>query len=433
MSKKISVSVFIFVLLAAILLSFMGAYAVSSSMYRKNIAALEERYAKSDDSKLDRILELLSTNALYQIGDDADFSGLIDWFINETGDKYAHYYSAEEFDAMNADNEGKGVGIGVMVVENSEEKAIEVTSIMPSTPALEAGIQPGDLIVAVIENGKKTTVAELGFEGALKKLRGDEGTTAEFTVMRGGEEKTFSIVRREYESLSVTYHVNTVNPKVGVVKLIQFDLTTPGQFAAAMDSLISSGCEYFLFDVRYNGGGDLASITAVLSFMLNKDDVVIWTAGRDETQKYPTKVGVVQYPASSAYSACNVSADDIGKYRSAVMGKSAVLANGSTASAAELFTSALRDYEIAKVVGTVTYGKGSMQSIYDLRQFGYDGGLKMTTRLYYPPLSDGYNGIGIKPDVEVELDETLKNKNIYKITDSEDNQMNAAIGALGIN
>ena len=118
MSKKISVSVFIFVLLAAILLSFMGAYAVSSSMYRKNLTALEERYAKSDDSKLDRILELLSTNALYQIGDDADFSGLIDWFINETGDKYAHYYSAEEFDAMNADNEGKGVGIGVMVVEN---------------------------------------------------------------------------------------------------------------------------------------------------------------------------------------------------------------------------------------------------------------------------------------------------------------------------
>ena len=198
MSKKISVSVFIFVLLAAILLSFMGAYAVSSSMYRKNLTALEERYAKSDDSKLDRILELLSTNALYQIGDDADFSGLIDWFINETGDKYAHYYSAEEFDAMNADNEGKGVGIGVMVVENSEEKAIEVTSIMPSSPALEAGIQPGDLIVSVIENGKKTTVAELGFEGALIKRRGVEGTTAEFTVMRGGEEKTFSIVRREY-------------------------------------------------------------------------------------------------------------------------------------------------------------------------------------------------------------------------------------------
>mgnify|MGYP002465174752 CR=1 FL=1 len=83
---------------------------------------------------------------------------LIDWFINETGDKYAHYYSAEEFDAMNADNEGKGVGIGVMVVENSEEKAIEVTSIMPSSPALEAGIQPGDLIVSVIENGKKTRV-----------------------------------------------------------------------------------------------------------------------------------------------------------------------------------------------------------------------------------------------------------------------------------
>lgn len=432
MSKKVSLSVLIFTVLVAILISFMGAYAVSSSMYRQSLVEIQQAYAKTDDSKLDKILELLSTSALYEIGDDADFTGLIDWFINETGDKYAHYYSAEDFAAMNAENEGKTVGIGVMVIENSDEKAIEITGIMPDSPALEAGIQPGDLIIAVGAGESRVPVSDLGFEGALKQLKGEEGTTAVFTVRRDGEEKAYSLVRREVEALSVIYHVNTVNPKVGVVRLTQFDLTTPGQFAAAMDDLISQGCEYFIFDVRYNGGGDLASITAVLSYILNEGDVVIRTSGRDASQMYSSKVGVVNYPADSAYSACNVSKEDISKYRRAVYGKCVVLANGSTASAAELFTAALKDYEIAKVVGTVTFGKGTMQSIYDLSAFGYDGGLKMTTRMYYPPISEGYNGVGIIPDVEVELDESLANKNIYKITDAEDNQMMTALGELGV-
>lgn len=431
MSKKISLSVLVFTLLAAILLSFMSAYAVCSSIYRQRTVELEEAYAKANDSKFAKIFELLVTNALFEIDDESDFSGLMDWFVKEAGDKYARYYSPEEFAAMNSDNAGSGVGIGVMVVENSSERAIEITNTMPGSAALEAGLLSGDLIVAVIDGGTRISVAELGFEGALQKLTGDEGTVAEFIVKRNGEELKFSIPRRAYEALSVTYHVNTVNPKVGVIKLIEFNLTTPHQFADAMDSLIASGCEYFLFDVRYNGGGDLASITAVLSFMLNEGDIVIRTAGRDESQMLATKVGVVNYSTSSPYSACNITKSDIAKYRDKVNGKCAVLANGSTASAAELFTAALKDYGIAKVVGTVTYGKGTMQSVYDLSAFGYQGGLKMTTRMYYPPLSDGYNDKGITPDVSVELNESLKGKNPYKITDAEDNQMNAALAAIG--
>lgn len=430
MSKKISLSVLVFTLLAAILLSFMSAYAVCSSMFRQRVTELEESYTKANESKFAKIYELLATNALFRIDDDSDFSGLMQWFVEEAGDRYARYYTPEEFAAMNSDNEGSSVGIGVMVIDNSAEGAIEITNTMPGSAALDAGLQPGDLIIAVIEGDKRTSVAELGFEGALKRLKGEAGTTADFVVRRNGTEMDFSIQRRAYEALSVTYHVNTVNPKVGVIKLLEFNLTTPHQFADAMDSLIASGCEYFLFDVRYNGGGDLASITAVLSFMLRENDIVIRTAGRDESQKLATKVGVVNYPSSSPYSACNVGKSDIAKYRDKVNGKCAVLANGSTASAAELFTSALKDYGIAKVVGTVTYGKGTMQSIYDLSAFGYEGGLKMTTRMYYPPLSDGYDGIGIIPDVAVELDESLKNKNIYKITDAEDNQMNAALTAI---
>ena len=124
------------------------------------------------------------------------------------------------------------------------------------------------------------------------------------------------------------------------------------------------------------------------------------------------------------YQGCNVTAEDIGKYKGLDI---VVLCNESTASAAELFTAAMRDYDLADIVGVKTYGKGSMQSIISLSQFGYAGGLKLTTKMYYPPSGEGYDGIGIIPDVEVALDEALLDKNIYEIKDDEDNQLRVAL------
>ena len=102
----------------------------------------------------------------------------------------------------------------------------------------------------------------------------------------------------------------------------------------------------------------------------------------------------------------------------------------NSASAAELFTSALRDHELAQIVGVKTYGKGSMQSMISLKYFGLEGVLKLTTNLYFPPCGESYDGVGIVPDVEVALDEALENRNIYEISDAEDNQLQAAIKTL---
>ena len=107
-----------------------------------------------------------------------------------------------------------------------------------------------------------------------------------------------------------------------------------------------------------------------------------------------------------------------------------MLCNSSTASAAELFTANFRDYKIGNVVGETTFGKGSMQSMLSLKYFGLNGVLKLTTNLYFPPCGESYDGVGIKPDIEVALDEALLNKNIYEISDAEDNQMQAAINTL---
>ena len=132
---------------------------------------------------------------------------------------------------------------------------------------------------------------------------------------------------------------------------------------------------------------------------------------------------------NSGYSTCNVTEQDIGKYRGYDF---VVLANENSASAAELFTSVLRDHELATIVGTKTYGKGSVQSIYDLsvQGEGYYGGLKLTTKLYFPPSGVGYNGLGIEPHYAVELEGVAAETHFYKLTEDIDNQLQKAVSLL---
>ena len=197
------------------------------------------------------------------------------------------------------------------------------------------------------------------------------------------------------------------------------------QFSGAVDDLKAKGISKFVFDVRYNGGGSLDSIVAVLSYFLQEGDTIISTADKNGKADV-TKAQVIK-KFSGEEAGCNVSAEDIGKYRDL---KAVVLCNSYTASAAELFTATFRDYGLAKTVGETTFGKGSMQSTLPLGYFGVDGVLKLTTNVYFPPCGESYDGIGIAPDVPVKLDEALESKNIYEITDAEDNQLKAAIEIL---
>lgn len=432
LNKRFSAPAKLLPLLLALSLCLCALSSCSLFEITEPVGPGEEELSDSYLAKLKLLVDLIKVNSYYEISDEMIYASLLDGFYNVAGDRYAEYYSAEDYAALTAENAGDSQGIGIQVVESPDADGILIISVMPDSPALAAGVRVGDLITHIGTGEKAVSVAELGYTMAVKQLQGKAGTTAEFTVYRGTnytEKVEFSILRDAYVSQSVMYRVCGTDAHVGVIKLLQFDLTTPGQFCEAMDALIAAGCSQFVFDVRYNGGGDLASITAVLSYMLNDGDVLLHTKNR-AGNTVTTTVGVVNYPQTSAYSACNVCKDDIGKYRDKVLEKSAVLVNGSTASAAELFTCALKDYQISKIVGTQTFGKGSMQSIIPLEYYGSDGALKLTTKMYFPPISDGYDGIGITPDVEVELSESLAEKNIYLITDSEDNQLAAALAAI---
>ena len=375
-------------------------------------------------------------------------------YVEATGDKYAMFYTPEELEALFSENNGDLYGIGVQVIFDYDNYCLEVIMIMPDSPA-QNQIQVGDKVTHIIVDGEKISLADIvetnkekirklypnftdeevniaagneTMDYAVANLKGPEGTKTNFTVLRDGTSIDFSITRAKVKTVSVTCKKSITDSSVGIVSIQQFDLTTPVQFKECMDKLISDGCDKFVFDVRNNPGGDLASLVAVVSTMLNKDDVILST--KDTSGKTQiTKATTVNYTQSSGYSTCNVTAEDIGKYRGYEF---VVLANENSASAAELFTSVLRDHNLATIVGVKTYGKGSVQSIYDLSNQGdgYYGGLKLTTKLYFPPSGEGYNGIGIEPDYTVELEGIAAETHFYKLTEDIDNQLQKAVSLL---
>ena len=434
-TKKISLSLAILLLAIATVFSFLTGFAVSNSVSKAREAA--QAAAGSDagagtSSKLDMLVKLIKQTSYYEIDEEELCKSIMSGFISVKGDRYAYYFDEEEFKTLTAENAGDTQGIGITVIQDTENNWIKVITVGKDSPAAEAGVRVGDRIISVGTGQDAVDVASLGYETAVKMLQGSAGTEASFTVARGedfSERVDFKIVRSHVTTVSVMHRICATDSSVGIVRISNFDLTTPTQFRDAMDSLIASGCTYFVFDVRYNPGGDLASITAVLSLLLDKDDIVIRTKDRSGNEE-TTRVKTVNYGSSGDYSSCNIAEGDIGKYKKYVAGKSAVLCNGSSASAAELFTSALKDYSISKIVGTKTFGKGSMQTIINLGYYGYTGALKLTNKKYYPPISDCYDGIGIEPDVSVELSSSLLDRNIYDISDSEDNQLQKAVTAL---
>ena len=413
MSKKISFSFFALALVAAMLLAFMAGFAVADNNAQGNALNAGGPASSSTtaiDPKLQKIVELIKNYSYYEIDEEILCDSLLQGLPATIKDRYAVYYDAEEYAQLVDSSAGSNQGIGITIIHNTEHNCIEIINIATRSPAASAGLAIGDLITHVGIGESKTRVSDIGYEAALDALTGKAGTYAEFTVTRSGEEIEFSVLREAYTADSVLYHVCTTDSSVGILRLIEFNLPAPKQFCEAMDALIAAGCTRFVIDVRNNPGGDLKSVAAILSFILQKDDIYIRTSDREGTTVDSRVTAVTDLTGS--YADCNVPEEDIGKYREYLMGKSAVITNGSTASAAELFTSAMMDYDISAVVGTKTYGKGSMQSIFSLFYYGYEGALKITTKKYFPPISDGFDGIGIYPDTTVEIDEAIKNKNI---------------------
>ena len=395
---RVSLGVLIVCILLTGLLVFQATF-VSLSM--QNERRLNEALGfLSDLDKLSSVAELYDLYYLYDVDPDLIDEALARMYILSSGDRYASYYTAEEWEASVSSSAGNSVGIGVYVVQ-SASGSIEIAHVMSGSPAEAAGLQKGDIITAI----DGIQVLGVGYENAVNLVSGEIGSTMDIDALRGEEALQFHITRGAYTVETVISDiVEQEGQKYGYIRITEFMQITVSQFKNAVNTLKEADVEGFIFDVRDNPGGDLDAICEILDFLLPEGPIVhIIGADGVEQEVYESDASEIDMPMT-------------------------VLVNGNTASAAELFTSALRDYDKAEIVGTLTYGKGCGQQGFVLS----DGSVVFITSFFYnPPYSENYDGVGITPDITVELPAELQNISLFLVEPDEDTQLWAAVDALG--
>ena len=346
---------------------------------------------------------LYQENYVGEIDKEKLITDIMNAYIASVGDKYGMYYSPDMVKELFNGFQGVKTGLGIYVKGTLENDGIKILAVMNDSPAKNAGLKDGEIIFEI----GNVLVKDIGYEKALDMLVGEPGSTISLgvKVVEGTEEKVrrVDVIRAEFEAQAVYYHRYALDQSIGVIRVLDFTDAMPKQFKSAVNDLLERGCTSIVFDVRSNTGGTLDSCIEVLDFLLPEGTLAkILDAKGEVVETYSSSEGSIDVPM-------------------------AVLTDGYTASAAELFTCALKDYGVATIVGTKTYGKGCMQHILELPS---GGALRYTTNYFNGPTSENFDGIGITPDVVIELDESLKNKNMFEISDLEDNQLQKACEQL---
>lgn len=349
----------------------------------------EEFIEKADDIK--KIIDLY----FWQDTEEADlYEGMYHGLMDSLGDPYSCYYTKDEYAALMEEMEGVYCGIGALVSQNVNTNAITIVRPFVDGPAYKAGMLPGDIITKI--DGEDVSTWEL--DVAVKHMKGEQGTIVEVEVWRSslGEYVDLVITRDLVEVETVTYQM--LDDSIGYIYVMQFDEITTQQFTSAINNLKDQGMKGLVVDIRDNGGGLLTTVCDMLDLFLEKDLIVYTVDKYDYKEELYGKEG------------------SIGSL------PMAVLVNGYSASASEIFSGALQDYGLATIVGTQTFGKGIVQNVIPL---GDGSAVKLTVSTYYTPKGRCIHGTGVTPDVVVELAEELKQLAVIPM--ESDNQLQQAV------
>ena len=345
--------------------------------------------------KIDTLMQVIDYYYLYDYDKDEMVDAIYKAVMSSLGDPYTVYYTADEFNAFMESSSGSYCGIGVVVQQNMQTGLVTAVRPYEDCPGYEAGIRPGDLILAV--DGTEITGMDLNTAVAL--IKGEEGTSVTITLQRDEEVFDVEVTRRQIDVKTVNYRM--MDDNIGYIQIEEFDEVTSDQFSQALDSLIEQGMEALVIDIRNNPGGILDTVVAMLDELLPEGTIV----------SVKDRNGTAQEYTSDADTKLTVPLT--------------VLINGNSASASEIFAGAIKDYGVGTLVGTTTYGKGIVQTAFSLS----DGtGVKITIEDYYLPSGKSIHKVGVDPDVEIDLPDELKT--YVTIPEDEDVQLQKAIEIL---
>lgn len=330
---------------------------------------IEHYYYKDDISRED--LE----NGIYQ--------GLMD----AVGDPYTNYFNADDFETFMEQTTGAYYGIGAYVAQDIERNYPKINSPIPGSPAEEVGLRPNDIIYEV--DGVSTYGMDL--DKVVSLIKGEEGTTVNITIYRDGEYLDVTVQRRQVEIPTVEQKM--LEDGMAYIRIVEFDDVTPGQFKEALQTSRSKGMKGLVLDLRGNPGGSVNAVVDIARMLLPEGLIVYTEDKNGKREEY--------------------SCDGKNEFELPLV----VLVDGNSASASELLSGAIQDYQKGTLVGTTTFGKGIVQQMLTLR----DGSaIKITISSYYTPNGRNIHGIGIEPDVECPFDGKAYYDNGY------DNQLEKA-------
>ena len=387
--------VIMLIVITALVSSLLTAVVVTERITSKSSV---EKIAEGDgttgiETTLAYIRTLLQDEYIGELDDEQMLETAIKGYVAGVGDEYTVYYTKDEMDDQYDAAMGNYVGIGIYMIVDYSEGTIEVVSVMENSPALEVGMQAGDMITKV--NGEEVTpdtVGELSNE-----IKGEEETTVNLEIKRGEETLELEVERRRIEVSHIESEM--LDNNIGYIQVLDFDGGTAEEFKENYESLKEQGATSLIIDIRGNGGGVVDEAIDMLEMICDKDSTLLIETDKNGNEEIikAEENPIIDVPI-------------------------VVLVNETSASASEIFAGALKDHNKATIIGTKTYGKGVIQTLIRLA----DGsGIKITTEEYCTPNRNKINKVGIEPDITVELPEDIE-----EVTKENDTQLQRAIEEL---
>lgn len=362
------------IIIVTAIITFMATSVILYNYYFKTENGLAKALVTTETTALDKKIQLvkayLDKSYLGEINEDEMLESAVKGYVAGLGDEYTEYLTKSEYEDLMVDVNGNYVGIGIYMTEDKYGNIVVLLPIEGS-PAEKEGLKTGDIITKV--DGEDCTDMDISLVAS--KVKGEEGTTVDLEIQRGEEIITKTIERK-------TVQINHIESKVlendiGYIQILAFDDGCSIEFEKKLDELINKGVKSLIIDVRDNGGGIVTEATDIAELFLTKDKVIMKELDKSEKEEI-TK------------------AERDAKINSDI--SVIILANEHSASASEILIGALKDNNVAKVVGVKTFGKGVMQEVVPVSS---GGALKLTIKEFRTPNGDKINKEGINPDIEV--------------------------------
>ncbi len=342
--------------------------------------------------EVEELKTYIEKNYYKDVTDETLIEGMKKGIFDVLNDPYSVFMNSDEFKDYMESSSGEYPGIGIYLAPNDDNE-IEIVSPIEDTPADRAGLIAKDLIIGV--NGE--TVNADVMDEAIATIKGEPGTPVTLTIYRPSNKEKFDVeIVREWIDIKVVKS-RMLDDQIGYLRLTMFDEHAATEFEKHMDALIKDGAKGVIIDLRQNPGGYLSQCVEIADRLLGEGMIVYTESRNGDNEEYTS---------------------DASKYDAKIV----VLVDGGSASASEILTGALKDHKAATIVGTTTFGKGIVQIV---KPYNEETGFKLTTSEYFTPNGVNIHGVGIDPDVVVELDEAYYE--LENPTDADDNQLQKAI------